>query len=506
MANQEKSPLRTAALLAALLFAVYNANLRAVHTDDSIPTRLLPFALLVDHTFYLDRWVAPYLPGLHGPYGIYFVLPYKGHWLSAYPLINPLVFTPAYLLPARWLSRLDPPPKPGDIVLTALIDVMEKLSASLMAAISAAILFLALRRVVKPAAAVMVSLIYALASSTWSISSQALWKHGFEEVCFASLLWTLLADDGRLRYAVGVGLAAGAAANNTPPYALVALLLVPYFMRNSKRLAAYSSPVALLGIAALAYNHHFSGHFLGMYPNPVHPPNTALYRRMRSSFGDALMGLAISPNRGLLIYSPWVLVALWGAWLAWCERSYAWERWLMVAAAFIYLGYAEFSAWWGGLCYGPRYLVDLLPFIAYFLARAWGHVERSHLLQAGLAAAVVVSIWVQAVGAFNFPRGRWDMTPRSVNYFPGRLWDWRDTQISRTWAAGPAQPEMLYQLFILLGANQASSEARKSAGILSTTSAEAWPRPPGKLPHRPADPAGDIGSGSHARLQARAGP
>lgn len=450
----------SALLVMALLFVAYNANLRLVRIDDSLPARLLPFVFLIDHSITLDRWLQPYLASVHGPFGVYFAARYHQHWISSYPLITPLTITPLYALPAWWLAHLRPVPPPGDIVLVALIDVMEKLSASLLAALSGAILYLGLRRVTRPHAAVIITLVYGLASSTWSISSQALWKHGLEELCFAVLLWALIADDGqRLRYAVVAGLAAAAAASNTPPYGVVALLLAPVFVRRPKRLAAYLAPVTLVGGVTLIYNLHFFGRLIGPYVNPVDPSAFTIYRNYHTSFADGALGMLISPSRGLLVFSPWVLFALWGATRALRDRKYLWAPWVAAALGVVFLGYAKYSVWWAGWCYGPRYLTDFLPFLAFFLASVWDRVASRRILKTIFAAAVVFSVAVQAVGAFNY-RLRWDALPVSVDRAPGRLWDWRDNQIWRTYRDGRAAPVLYDQLLMLLAAERASLSVR----------------------------------------------
>ena len=69
--------------------------------------------------------------------------------------------------------------------------VMEKLSASLVAALSAALLYRLLRRRAAPPVALLLTLAYAYGTTTWVISSQALWQHGMAEllVIGALLLW-----------------------------------------------------------------------------------------------------------------------------------------------------------------------------------------------------------------------------------------------------------------------------------------------------------------------------
>ena len=206
--EDSRSRFHDAFLLCLLLFVLYNLNFRLVRIDDSVPSRLLPFSLLLNHSFYLDGWVDPYLATAHGPYGTYFVQKAQGHWMSTYPVITSLVVLPLYVIPAWWFSQQHLEPSSGDVVVRAVVDTMEKLSASLLAALSVGVLYLALRRIAPRSTSLLISLIYGMASSTWSISSQALWRHGLTELSSALLLWVLLRCPAAAGYVLGAGAAA----------------------------------------------------------------------------------------------------------------------------------------------------------------------------------------------------------------------------------------------------------------------------------------------------------
>ena len=90
--------------------------------------------------------------------------------MSSYPILTSLVITPLYVAPAWWLSH-QPDAVPASTI-SLIADTMEKLSAGLIAALSAVVLYLALGRVVLPPGNLLIALIYGMASSTWSISSQ----------------------------------------------------------------------------------------------------------------------------------------------------------------------------------------------------------------------------------------------------------------------------------------------------------------------------------------------
>jgi hypothetical protein len=442
-----------AGFLLLLLLVIYNSNFRTIRTDDSFPARFLPFSILLNHNLYLDQWMQRRLAQPLGPYGAYFAAQSHGHWMSRYPIITPLVVTPLYVLPAWWISRQSPPLHPYSFGYVLVADTMEKLSASLIAALSGALLFLAFRKIASRSVSLAVALIYGMASNTWAISSQALWRQGLTELSFAFLLWALfrLPDSPRAPFWAGLALAVAAA--NKP---LEAILIVPvllYFGRRRwKNSLLFLTPLAALGSIVFAYNLYFFAKPKGAYE--VMPLGTGgdTHFAFLARLGIGLSGSLVSPSRGLLVYMPWVAFAFWGAARLWKEKSPGWSRPLIVALAAIWVIQVGGVEWWGGWCFGPRYFTDLLPFFAWFLVPVWASIRARPVLRVAFAATVAFALWVQVVGAFYYPAGNWNGSPVDVMLEPQRCWDWSDNQLRRSWRAGPAPLYLLDHWEMLLRA------------------------------------------------------
>jgi hypothetical protein len=460
MAHEIRSPGRPASaktsrpvsslLVFLLLFVIYNVNFRSVHFGDTAPARVQPFCLLLDHTFYLDHWIDPIIASTSKVNGTYYLSKSHGHWMSAYPIIMPLAITPLYVLPAWLVARQNPPLSPGDIVISTLLETMEKLSASLIAALSGVVLYLALRKIISANLSLLVTLVYGLAGSTWSISSQGLWRHGFTQLCFAGLLWGLFRDHRSGGRAFWCGLALAAAAANKSADVIFALPFLIHFARQGRReFARLFAPLAVLGTLVLAYNFYFFGRFLGGYPSVVVQTSGGVRLVQAAPFWQAAAGLLVSPNRGLLIFMPWTVFAFWGMARAWKENTLPGVRYLIAGMAGVFVAHSFLGTWWGGWCFGPRYLSDLLPFLALFLIPVWPEILSRRLLKVVVTVAFIVSVGIQTIGAFNYPGGDWDGFPANVDQNPQRLWDWKDNQIRRTWRAGPARPFLFYGLFLL---------------------------------------------------------
>ena len=106
-----------------------------------------------------------------------------------------------------------------------------------------------------------------------------------------------------------------------------------------------------------------------------------------------LYGLLLSPGKGMFWYSPVTTAALWGMVKLYRRRR---PETLLFGAFFgsFLLFHAGFWAWGGGDCWGPRYLVPVIP----FLVLALGSLFTGRIGVWVLTLCVPVSIWVQVVG------------------------------------------------------------------------------------------------------------
>ncbi len=111
-----------------------------------------------------------------------------------------------------------------------------------------------------------------------------------------------------------------------------------------------------------------------------------------------LFGLTISPYRGLFWYSPVLLLALPG-WLM-LRRTASWLAWL--ALTLVIAQAASFAGWWswhGGIVWGPRFLIPVIPLTVLFLAPLIESAWTRRLLAGVLAAFIALSLFVQLLGS-----------------------------------------------------------------------------------------------------------
>jgi hypothetical protein len=241
--------------------------------------------------------------------------------------------------------------------------------------------------------------------------------------------------------AATVGLGLGLAGATRPQLApIVAVVLAGTWRRSSRRGALAATAIIAVFVGVLcAENLRWFGHPLGALPL-VQQLNSSVHvsgASFRLGF-DGFAGLLVSPSRGLLIFSPIVLVAAAGVRRALSE---GWEsplRWCAIAAAAQYALYGSYSVWWGGHTYGPRYMLDLLPLCVPLAAVGMAAVRPGRFAAAAAVSALVWSLMVAGTGAFYYPNDRWNAEPADIDRDHARLWSWSDNQIRRCWKQGPS--------------------------------------------------------------------
>ncbi|HEY9420835.1 MAG TPA: hypothetical protein VIW92_05445, partial [Thermoanaerobaculia bacterium] len=209
-------------LIGLCCLLVYNANGRAISAGDTYPARYLPFAIWQHHTVLLDP-IAPLTAQGRGDTAFWMVPVRGGHTISLYPVALPVLIAPLYLPAVGHLNSRGW----TDARLDHIARIMEKLSASLVAALSASLLYLLLRRRAAAPTALLLTLAYAFGTTTWVISSQALWQHGMAELLVVGALLLLTAQCTAPR-ALAAGLLLGLIAANRPPDAILAAALGAY--------------------------------------------------------------------------------------------------------------------------------------------------------------------------------------------------------------------------------------------------------------------------------------
>jgi hypothetical protein len=394
-------------LLGLVCFLVYNANLRQIGAGDTLPARYLPLILWHDRTLELDanaRWVADghsMIPGRNRPAGAdgkvtyfepwaYWMVRTRQHQLaSLYPVVTPLLVVPLYVPAVIWLNAHGWERPQIDRVA----ELMEKVSASFLASLASVLMYLVLRRD-SSRWSLPLAMVFAFGTNTWMISSQALWQHGTGELLIALALLLVTAPASRMRTAL-LGAVCVFMVANRPPDALVAGAIVLFTVWSRRRNALWLLAGSAVPLAALLYyDLNFIGHIAGGYALVRPEPRDNFFQLGWSG----VAGLLISPTRGLLVFTPFLIfipVGLVQRLRSTDSKGLAMALSFAVAAQVLLYSQLDWRAGWS---WGPRWLTDLLPILVWMVAPA--PLVLRPLARGLLILAMAASVVVQTIGAF----------------------------------------------------------------------------------------------------------
>ncbi|MCE5310905.1 MAG: hypothetical protein LLG20_24960 [Acidobacteriales bacterium] len=400
---RDRKDLWIALLVGLLCLLIYNANRRLIAAGDTYPARYLPFGIWHDHTLVLDpiatitaqgrKIGVP--PGQKAPRDEWLSKAYwivwsgnRAHVISLYPVTTPVLLAPLYAPAVYYLNVKGWDPWRLDQVAR----IMEKLSASLLAAASAALLYLLLRRRAEPRLALLLTLAYALGTTTWMISSQALWQHGMTELLVAGMLLTVTGPCTS-RAVVTSGFLCGLIACNRPPDAILAGAIGVYGLWWAGRRAPLLAGAALAPVLLLtAYNFWIAGHWAGGYG--------LVGEREFFSYDpvSGALGLLFSPARGLFVYSPFLLFVPVFARRIWRDADNRFLSVAMGAAVLLQVAVYASTDWRQGVTWGPRWLTGALPMLVWMLPPVLTRLHRTGWTV--FVAACLAGVAIEGIGAF----------------------------------------------------------------------------------------------------------
>src|SRR5205807_6943523 len=187
----------------------------------------------------------------------------------------------------------------------------------------------------------------------------------------------------------------------------------------------------------LYYNLNFIGHVAGGYALGK-APNEIFFRRDWSG----VPGLLVSPTRGLLVFTPFLIfvpVGLIQRLRTSSSRALAVALSLAVVAQLLLYSQTD---WRAGVSWGPRYLTDLLPIMMWMLAPA--PLVLRPLARGLLIIAMAASVGVQTIGAFWYTQTSDEIVSAGAPASMRGVWDPRDTPSLTALRHPPARGELLY--------------------------------------------------------------
>ena len=358
-----EKPAIAGALLFTLALLVYMVNGVCLFSIDTLPASHFPLSLIHEgntdfneFTWLFEGEVRPCF------------IEIDGHYYSRFPVGSGLVATPLYYVFDSF----------NMLVTKEDIYWAHKLSAAILAALSVLFMYLFLCNNVRtPGRAFILAFIFAFCTGVWSINSQALWQSTGFMLCWVITLWLLFRTSPHPALA---GMFLALAVLCRPPAIIFFPILALTLALSKRRVRNINifSGFFLVSFIVLFLLFRTKGHdyITWMIENYLKGGNPLLF----------LAGNLFSPSRGLFVYSPVFILAVIGLFFRVHDQR---RLYLMsIAGSALYLlSIMFYRKWWGGYNYGPRYLVEIVPFMILLLDR---FLERFR----GSAARVVLGVFV----------------------------------------------------------------------------------------------------------------
>lgn len=392
---------RTAFAAFVLSLVVLLANGRAIGSGDTNAVEQTAASLAERGTVVLRAQEGA--RGMDDP----FTRPIEGGRISIYSPLPALLAAPLFFAFSLFFD-----------LTPAAIQVAGKLSAALLSSLAVALLAASYQRRFSSGRAMVSALLLATGTSVFS-TSQALWQHPSVILFLVVAIEALSRHEAALteaekhRPALVAALALALAACARPATipmcaALFLFLLYRARPRALRLLAVAAAPALMIGV----YNTMFFGAPWRFGPG--------LGGRFGAAFPESIAGLLVSPARGLMVFTPLALLALWE--LTRQARRSALGGALLAAVGVHFLFMSLWNEWHGGESFGPRLLTDLLPALFFFLPDALRAAPRAG------AVLGAFSIAVQLLGGWTYDY-RWERLHQRGLAFDAALWSWADSPL-----------------------------------------------------------------------------
>lgn len=387
----------------------------------------------------------------------YTVVGDEGRTYSKYGLGQSLAALPLYLVGMAWRDATGTAHAARSAVLL--------LNSLLTAGTAGLLLILAHDFGYSTRTGVLLALGFALCSPAW-VYTHTFFSEPLVTFCLtsAALAATRFAQEGSRRWlalaAGSLGLAlltrfnAVAALPAFGLYLLVAWQMLGFPSHITVKLALIALVAFSLGVGLMLwYNATRFGNLLDFGYSTAN---------WQTPFFRGLLGLTLSPGKGILWYAPVILLGLIGF------RPFA-RRWPHEAllCAGVPLGYlllhSAYTHWGGGWSWGPRLILPALPFILLPAGAILNQKNLPKVAELGLALVLILGLMIQipAVGG-NYAHPLQQVYAESPDEFITRiLYQPRHSPLIRQW-----------QSFFQVTANLRDDNARAQiAGLLAHTQA-----------------------------------
>jgi hypothetical protein len=420
-------------------------NNLSIQSEDTLPAMFLPFAIIRDHTLYLDNYYQQLIQRYPQPDDKNFVkgnVPFylvrvfntdksSYHYLSAFPIITPLLVLPLYLIPVF----------AGLVASWDTVTFLAHAGASLIIAISGGVFYLFLYEKLKihQIKSLILTAIYLFCSVNYAMISQSLWQHGTEQFLELVALY-LLYDYLDSRHYVSLffsGMFMGLAVLSRPTALLVwfagyfIIVLRTFAKHGQLPIKSYIKPFILYTLGLIPCVLFFVYYNNTYYQNISNQGySSQLVGSWLGNFPVSFLGVWFSPSKGILIYSPVFVFSLISLFIIIKDKIW-YETDIIIYSSIVLLHTLIISLWkhwYGGWSFGYRMSSEIIPYLVLMLIP---FVTSEYYLRYRKIFVLFISIsfFIQVSGILFFD-GVWHAAYDKGFHDTSWLWSVKDSEMA----------------------------------------------------------------------------
>ncbi len=308
---------------------------------------------------------------------------------------------------------------------------LQTLIASLLAMILLLLNFKLARLFVNDYLALLITLIFTFATSYISTCGTAFWSFNSELIFIVLLLIEITKSDLNESYKPSFGLLGLYlfAAWLCRPSAMVfiAVFFVWMFLKQRSLIIKTIISFAIFILFFMFLSYSWYGTFIPFYYNPFMWQSLA----KTVSIWEGFLLILFSPNRGLFIYSPFLIFAFFSSFTL-ARKTIVFK--ILIGWFLVYiLSLGNLSNWWGGWSFGARLCTDIIPCLFLLLLLGLKHIDftkSSHNITMFLF--LITSLFGFGIntfqGIYNIETYNWNDYPAIDKNYQFYKWNWQYPQ------------------------------------------------------------------------------
>jgi hypothetical protein len=416
-----KLPLKEVLLLAVgvaiITTLVFTATVRDTRSDPYMAL-LVSQSIVQNGTIKLDTYAGGINLESHS------IRQINGHYYNFYPLGTPL-----FSIPFVWLANIS-----GKDMVN-YDHQMQVRMAAMVCSLIFIVLYAIGRCYVSPLASFTIAGVSFLGSSLISSMGTAFWAHDFTALFTSlSLLLIVRFESGKTQrlnpYLLGFLIFSAYLCR--PNSSLLIVCVFGYVLLKSRTMFIKTAAISFGLIVLLSgFSFYEYGQVLpDYYLLGVGSEGTFTAKE----FWTALYGLFLSPARGIIVYSPFLVPIFAGVAVYFSQIRKNGVFWMALLWLLLQFFLLSVFQWWGGWSYGARLQVDVFPALVLISFLVWKEAsqeKRLLVLRSAVASYLFLGLIGIAlnskVGLYNNYIQMWNSLP-NINSNNQYLFDWKHPQ------------------------------------------------------------------------------